>query len=392
MSVETPGSQSALREANRRRVLRAIRAAGSLTQAEIARATGLSAATVSNIVRMLRDDGTVVVTPISRGRRAQSVSLATATGMAIGVELGTSHIRAAVSDMAHRIHAEECIPYDVAHSASRSLRRVEWLVSTLLRQVRFDRSRVRGVGVAVPGPVAAGTGQMVAATLMPNWRGVDIVGDLSDRLGMPVKVINDAHASALGEMVAGAGRRLTDLVYLKLSSGVGAALILNGELYTGIGGFAGELGHITVNENGRICRCGNRGCLETVVGGPYLLDLLPRQNGEQPPTLRTLVDAALAGDLGSRRVIADAGRAVGSVAAILCNLLNPQRIIVGGELAEAGNVLLAPLRETLARQTLPNSADLVQVVPAEVGGRAAVIGALAVVVRSVEPGDDLVNP
>ncbi len=393
MAGETPGSQSALREANQRRLLRAISSAGSMTQAQIARTTGLSAATVSNIVRELRDLGMVTVSPTSSGgRRAQSVSLARGTGLAVGVHVTASHLRAAICDMAYDVLAEERIPYDVTQSPERGMRRAEWLVATLIRQARVDRTKIRGVGVAVPGPIEERTGRLSAGTVLTTWQGVDIAAELSRRVGMRVQVANDAHAAALGESIWGAGRDVPDLAYLKLSSSVGAALVINGKVYQGYGGLAGEFGHITVNEQGRICRCGNRGCLETVVGGPYLLELLPVDPGQPRPTLERLVAAALDGDLGSRRVIADAGRAVGAAAAVLCNLLNPQRLVVGGELAGAGELLLGPIQEALVRQALPAAVRMVEVVPAELAGSAAVRGALAAVVRSATPLGDAERP
>jgi predicted NBD/HSP70 family sugar kinase/biotin operon repressor len=393
MAGDTPGSQSALREANQRRLLRALSSAGSMTQAQIARTTGLSAATVSNIVRELRDLGMVTVSPTSSGgRRAQSVSLARGTGLAVGVHVTASHLRAAICDMAYDVLAEERIPYDVTQSPERGIRRAEWLVATLIRQARVDRTKIRGIGVAVPGPIEERTGRLGAGTVLATWQGVDIAAELSRRVGMRVQVANDAHAAALGESIWGAGRGIPDLAYLKLSSSVGAALVINGKVYKGYGGLAGEFGHITVNEQGRICRCGNRGCLETVVGGPYLLELLPVDPGQPRPTLERLVAAALDGDLGSRRVIADAGRAVGAAAAVLCNLLNPQRLVVGGELAGAGELLLAPIQEALVRQALPAAVRMVEVVPAELADSAAVRGALAAVVRSATPLGDAERP
>lgn len=385
MTVDTPGSQSALREANQGRVIRAVRSAGALTQAEIARTTGLSAATVSNIVRELRSAGMLVVTPTSSGgRRARSVSLAKVTGLIVGVEIGAARLHAVLCDHEHDILAEETIAYDSAQSVERALRRTEWLVTTVLRQARVDRSAVRGVGVGVPGPIDAGSGRVTAPALVPAWAGADIAGLLGSRLGLPVQAGNDANAAALGELLWGAGRGVSDLVYLKLSGGIGAALVLRGEVYPGAAGFAGEIGHITVDDQGRICRCGNRGCLETLVGGPYLLDLLNHPGrGAGAPSLGTLVDAALAGDLGCRRVIADAGRAVGAVTAMLCNVLNPRRVIVGGELAAARDLLLDPIREALGRQTLPSAAALVGVVPAELGERATALGAVAMVERTL---------
>jgi predicted NBD/HSP70 family sugar kinase len=382
MTVDTPGSQSALREANQRRVIHAVRSAGALTQAEIARTTGLSAATVSNIVRELRSVGTLMVTPTSSGgRRAQSVSLARATGLIVGVEIGLSDLRALLCNHEHDVLAEETIPYDAAPSVERSLRRTEWLVSTLLRQARVDRTSVRGIGVGVPGPVDAATGEIAGPAHLPAWQGTDIAVELGDRLELPVHVDSDVNAAALGELVWGAGRGVSEMIYLRLSGAVGAALVLRGDIYSGAAGFAGEIGHLTVDEQGRICRCGNRGCLETVVGGASLVDLLPPGRSGAVPSLRTLIEAARAGDLGSRRVVADAGRAVGAAAAMLCNVLNPRRVVVGGDLADAGDLLLNPLRETLLRQTLPSAAAVVEVIPAELGERAIALGAVAVVQR-----------
>lgn len=382
MTLDTPGSQSALREANQRRVIHAVRSAGALTQAEIARTTGLSAATVSNIVRELRSVGTLMVTPTSSGgRRAQSVSLARATGLIVGVEIGLSHLRALLCNHEHDVLAEETIPYDAVPSVERSLRRTEWLVTTLLRQARVDRTSVRGVGVGVPGPFDAVTGEIAAPAHLPAWRGTDIAAELGDRLELPVHVDSDVNAAALGELVWGAGRGVSEMIYLRLSGAVGAALVLRGDIYAGAAGFAGEIGHLTVDEQGRICRCGNRGCLETVVGGASLVDLLPPGRSGAVSSLRTLIEAARAGDLGSRRVLVDAGRAVGAAAAMLCNVLNPRRVVVGGDLGDAGDLLLNPLRETLLRQTLPSAAAVVEVIPAELGERAIALGAVAVVQR-----------
>jgi predicted NBD/HSP70 family sugar kinase len=390
MMAETPGSQSALREANQRRVIRAVRSAGSLTQAEIARSTGLSAATVSNIVRELRSLGTVTVTPVSSGgRRAQSVAMARITGLLVGVEIGAARLRAVLCDHEHTVLAEESIPYDAAQSVERGLRRTEWLVETVLRQARVDRRAVRGVGVGVPGPVDASRGEVGTPAGLPAWQGARVAAELRDGLDLPVFVANDANAAALGELLWGAGVGVSDLAYLKLSTGIGAALIVGGGLYSGADGFAGEIGHITVDEHGRICRCGNRGCLETLVGGAHLVDLLPGRPGSAADLI-TLVRAAVEGDLGCRRVIADAGRAVGAVAAMLCNVLNPRRIVVGGELAQAGDLLLNPIRDTLARQALPASTGRVSVLPAALGERATALGAVAVVeqvlARAAEAG------
>ena len=387
VSMPTPGSQSALRRSNQLRVLRAIRQAGTPTQAEIARLTGLSPATVSNIVRELREDGTVVVSPTSAsGRRAQSVSLARPVGVSVGVDIGVSHLRVALSDLGDRVVAEETIAYDVAASAERGIRRTVWLVETLLNQTRVDRSQVIGVGVSVPGPVDAATGAIDSATILPGWAGARPAEELRARLGLPVHLDNDANLGALGELVGGAGQGCSHLVYLQLSNGVGAGIVADGRLYRGAGGIAGEIGHITVDARGPICRCGNRGCLETLVGGPYLLQLLPRPVGkEPPPTLRSVIASALAGDPGCRRILADAGRAVGNGVAILANLFNPRLVIIGGELARAGDLLVQSIRQSAEQGAIPSAVRGLQVVRGKLGERAQVVGALALAATAAQP-------
>lgn len=385
MSLDTPGSQSSLHRANLERVLRAVRMAGSLTQAEIARSTGLSAATVSNIVRELKESGTVVVTPTSSGgRRARSVSLSADAGIVVGVDFGHTHLRVAIGNLAHRVLAEESEPIDVDVSAADGFDRAETLVGRLLAQTGFRTDKVIGVGLGVPGPIDVETGAIGSTAILPGWTGVEPGRELSSRLGVPVHVDNDANLGALGELVWGAGRGLSDLAYIKVASGVGAGLVISGQIYRGPGGTAGEIGHITLDESGPVCRCGNRGCLETFVGSRYLLNLLNASHGPGLSIPR-IVQLAQRGDLGCRRVIADVGRQIGTGVANLCNLLNPRRVILGGDLAEAGELLLSPLRESVARYAIPSAARQLSVVPGTLGGRAEVLGALALVMS--EMGD-----
>ena len=171
---------------------------------------------------------------------------------------------------------------------------------------------------------------------------------------------------------------MSDLVYVKVSSGIGAGLILGGRLYRGGGGMAGEIGHVLVEPEGAVCRCGNRGCLETAAATGALLHMLRRSHGDL--SVGEMLALARAGDLGCRRVIADAGRVVGSVAAFVFNLLNPQRLVVGGDLAEAGDLLLDGVRESLRLAALPAAADGADVVAGVLGERAQVLGALALAV------------
>ncbi|MEU6930997.1 ROK family transcriptional regulator [Streptomyces sp. NPDC046385] len=383
--METPGSQSSLHRANLERVVRAVRMAGSLTQAEIARATGLSAATVSNIVRELKDGGTVDVTPTSAGgRRARSVSLSGDAGIVIGVDFGHTHLRVAVGNLAHQVLAEEAEPLDVDASAAEGFDRAEQLVTRLIAATGIGRDKVVGVGLGVPGPIDVSSGTLGSTSILPGWSGINPADELSARLGVPVHVDNDANLGALGELVWGSGRGVKDLAYIKVASGVGAGLVIDGRVYRGPGGTAGEIGHITLDESGPVCRCGNRGCLETFTAARYVLPLLQSSHGPGL-TMERVVQLAREGDPGCRRVIADVGRHIGSGIANLCNLLNPSRVILGGDLAEAGELVLAPIRDSVSRYAIPSAARQLSLAQGALGGRAEVLGALALVLS--EMGD-----
>jgi predicted NBD/HSP70 family sugar kinase len=383
--METPGSQTSLHRANLERVVRAVRMAGSLTQAEIARSTGLSAATVSNIVRELKEGGTVEVTPTSAGgRRARSVSLSGDAGVVIGVDFGHTHLRVAVGNLAHQVLAEESEPLDVDASAAQGFDRAEQLVKRLIGATGISQDKVIGVGLGVPGPIDVESGRLGSTAILPGWQGINPSEELSGRLGVPVYVDNDANLGALGELVWGAGRGVKDLAYIKVASGVGAGLVIDGRVYRGPGGTAGEIGHITLDESGPVCRCGNRGCLETFTAARYVLPLLMPSHGADL-TMERVVGLARDGDPGCRRVIADVGRHIGSGVANLCNLLNPSRVVLGGDLAEAGELVLGPIRDSVSRYAIPSAARHLSVLPGALGGRAEVLGALALVLS--EMGD-----
>jgi predicted NBD/HSP70 family sugar kinase len=173
-----------------------------------------------------------------------------------------------------------------------------------------------------------------------------------------------------------------DLAYIKVASGVGAGLVVDGRIYRGPGGTAGEIGHITLDEAGPVCRCGNRGCLETFTAARYVLELLRGSHGDQL-TIPKMVQLGREGDPGCRRVIGDVGRHIGMGVASLCNLLNPSRVVLGGDLAEAGELVLGPIRESVSRYAIPSAAQRLSVMPGALGARAEVLGALALVLSEL---------
>ncbi|MFI2755154.1 ROK family transcriptional regulator [Cellulomonas sp. P22] len=355
----------------------AVQQRGSLTQVELAGVTGLSPATVSNIVKELTGVGILHTAPTSRsGRRAQQVTLARNLGLVAGVHFGTRSLRVALADVAHRIVAEQRMPLPPDHRADAGLERAALLLTEMVEQVGASMSEVLAVGVGVPAPVDVRTGQVSTLGMLRGWDGVAVPKVLENRLGVPVFVDNDANLGAFAEVRLGAARGRDNVVYLRVSHGVGGGLVLNGELFHGRSGTAGEIGHVTIDDNGPICRCGNRGCLETFVGAPVLLAMLQASHGNL--TLPDVISRAHEGDPGCRRVIFDAGQHLGVAAANVCNLFDPELVVVGGRLAEAGAILLDPLRTVLGQRTVPSTAGPVKVVASELGAEAEVRGALAI--------------
>jgi predicted NBD/HSP70 family sugar kinase len=217
-------------------------------------------------------------------------------------------------------------------------------------------------------------GEISRSGLMRGWDGVSIADLMHRRIKRPVFVDNEANLGALAEFRLGAARGRSNAVYLRVGQGIGAGLIMNGAVYRGFASGAGEVGHMTIDEHGPLCRCGNRGCLEALAGGPAIIEGLRESNG--PLKLKDVVVHAIAGDPICIRAIADAGRQVGIAAANVCNLLAPQRIVVGGELARAGELFLGPLRHSLERSVVMDTDRVADVVQGQLGDRAELMGAV----------------
>jgi len=383
------GSLEALRERNRLRVIDALRRTGTATRSELAQSTGLSRTTIATLLAELQARGLVVATPegesrpAARGRPPALLRLDASAGAALGVDFGHRHVRVAVADLSSTLLAEAAAPVDVDANADEALELATTLAERVLADAGVDRGRVVGVGMGLPGPVDRRRRVINSATILPGWVGRHPAADLEERLGLQVEVDNDANLGALGEHRFGAGRDVSDAVYVKLATGIGSGLILRGALHRGATGIAGELGHVQVQADGVVCNCGGRGCLQTVASVPTLLASARAAHGPAL-TLGGLLDLVAQGDFGARRIVGEAGRAVGRVLSDLCNLVNPEAIIVGGDLGAAGEPLLAGIREAIDRHALPGAAEAVEVRAATLGERAEVLGALALVITDTE--------
>jgi len=384
--MATAGSLEALRELNRLRVIDALRQRGTASRSEIARQTGLSRTTVTTLVNDLQARGLVVEQPLleihGRGRPPTLLRLDPSVGAVVGIHFDHRHLRVAVADLSSTVLAEHWQDHDVDRAAEEALDAAADLVEVVLGEAGIERSRVVGAGAALSGPVSR-DGTVGSTVILPGWEGLNAVDELTRRLDLQVAVDNDANLGALAEVSFGAGRGMSDVIYVMVSSGVGAGIVIDGRLHRGVTGLAGELGHVRVRAEGAVCRCGNRGCLETVASTDAVLSLLRPTHG-QDLGIRGLVELLDGGDAAAVRVVNDAGREIGRVIAGLCNVLSPAGVIVGGDLGVIAEQLMAGIREALDRYALPTVRAGIELRAGVLGERAEVLGALALVIGDTD--------
>jgi predicted NBD/HSP70 family sugar kinase len=386
MAKNGDGTLGWLRHRNRQRVVTVLRTQGRISQADIARATGLSRTTVSTVVGELKELGLVSYAdgkgPQPRGGRpAVQLVLQNPEQVVVGIDFGHSHVAVALADLGHNVLAERRWDLDVNNRAVTALDTAARMFEELRAELGVELRNVIGAGIGIPGPVDRVRGKAGSATILPGWVDLRIAAEMTERLGLPVEIENDANLGALAELTWGAGKDCSNFAYIKAATGIGAGIVIEGRLLRGASGTAGEIGHTTLDEGGPLCYCGNRGCLETVASGPAILHLVGPVGGETL-TLARLVELALNGDLRCRRAISDAGREIGVAIAGLCNLINPERVIVGGLLSKTGEVLLQPLRESIGRHAIQAAAESVDVRAAVFVERAELLGSLALALLS----------
>ncbi len=389
---------SLMREMNRSLILSVIRQERAVSRAAIARHTNLSRSTVSHIIADLLKEHLVAEVGQGQstgGRRPILLSFNDRAGFIVGVDLGATHILVLVTDLSGEVVVRDESMFSVSAGPEAGLQSIVESVRRCLRQAGAGMETVLGMGLGVPGPLDYAHGRVVSPPIMPGWHGVALRDRLEQALGIPVYVDNDANLAALGERWRGIGRGHANLAFIKVGTGIGCGLLLDGNLYRGEIGSAGEIGHVTIDENGPPCKCGSYGCLESMAGGSAIaLRAQQAVRAGQDTSLSTIQPlealtardvalAARAGDTLAKQLFAEAGRHIGVALASLANLLNPGLIIVGGGVAQAGDILLKPVRETLRLRALPSVARTTQVVQSTLGRDATAMGAVRLALQEV---------
>lgn len=368
-------------------MLEAIRLANGVTRSELHRVIGLSRSAVAEAVQGLIDDRLVVeqVSPprgkgAGAGRPAAVLLPRADTGLVVGLDLGHAHVAAAVADGSGTVLGQRRVGLDVDHRPTEAFDAAAALTGELLAEVDRRVEDVRAVAAGVPTPLDLRTGRPVRYPVLAGWPGINPADELEQRLRRPVTLGNDADMGALGELRYGAARGLRDFVYVKVSAGVGASIVLDREVRRGATGLAGEIGHIRLSERGgRPCRCGNSGCLETVLSTNVIEGRFRELVSAATDAVFPLRDST--GDPAIATYIREAGRTLGRALADLSNWINPEGIVIGGVLGTAGAPAAEAVLDGLSRYTSPMLRASLAIHTAELGLRSELMGAVAVACR-----------
>jgi len=375
-------------EAPSGRLVRGLAAFGAATAGQLVKSTGLGRSTVSTLLSELRDAGIVIDVDAKTGgfgRPSQLLSLDPALGRCAGVLLGLGEIRIVICDLTHAVLSDVWIEIERDYTPEQAADQVRDSLTVQCEALGLAIRDLLGVGVAISAPLSH-EGKVLNGDVLPTWCGVDIAEIFSTRLDCPLHAENESHCGALAEMTWGAAVGEKDFVLYKFDLGVGGAIVRDGTVYRGVSGSAAEFGHIVLDPNGSLCRCGNRGCLQTYVGGYHLVRHAEAFSA-QPVTIDQFTERAREGRLGYRRLIEDAAEKAGWGMGITSSILNPPLFIVAGKLATAGPAFLEPLQRSFERHTLPQPADVPGIrfprftVARFLGNDDTVMGAVALVLR-----------
>lgn len=306
----------------------------------------------------------------------------------IGIDVGGTNVKIALVDEKGKIKYSNSVPTRAEMGYEYTVNNIKQAIYDLLKETKLEPKNIEGIGFGFPGQVDYKSGIVRLAPNIPGWVDVPIAKLIEDEFHIPTRVDNDVRCAALGELNFGAGKGCENLICITVGTGIGSGLIVNGKLVRGASNAAGEIGHIKIQMNdGPICGCGDTGCLEAFASGPSIVAMAEdyirggkstkfrEMANSNPITPYIVCEAAKAGDPVAKRIFTIMGEYIGIGMASVVNLLNPEKIIVGGGVADAGEILMTPLKETLKKRAMKIAGEAVEVVPAQLGNTAGVIGA-----------------
>ena len=368
-------------------MLALIRDAEGTTRAELVARTGLARSTVAQRLDQLFAHGLLREAGESEstgGRPPMTFAFNDDAGVVLAADLGATHARLAVTNLGGRVLAEEAGEERIASGPEQVLEWTDERFHVLLREAGRRDEDVRGIGIGVPGPVEHATGRPRNPPIMPGWDGYPVPERFADRYNVPVLVDNDVNIMALGEHWT-QWRSVDHLLYVKVATGIGCGVVVDGLIHRGADGAAGDIGHIRVAApmaEEVTCACGNVGCLEALASGRAMAERL-RAEGFEAADSRAVVELARAGEAAAVRLVRESGRLIGEVLAASVNFFNPSVIVIGGDVAQAQEQLLAGIREVVYQRSLPLATRHLRIVRSQLADRAGVIGAAVMVIERV---------
>ncbi|MDW6022588.1 ROK family transcriptional regulator [Mesorhizobium sp. BAC0120] len=374
------------------RIVRVLSERGALSGTQIAKILGLAKSTVSMTLAELRKAGMVVdgAAPVANrssgaGRPATAVMLNPEAGTVVGLLIGLEHIQLIVADVSHAVLADKKVELEVDFSPDAAMAIVQRLVREAYEELGISTDTMLGVGVAIGGPVNPTNGRLMRAGAIPTWEGVDVYSLFEAALERPIYADNVSKCWAIAEMMWGAAHGIEDFVYMLVDLGVAGAIVSRGHLIDGVAGAAGEFGHMTIDPQGDLCRCGNRGCLELYAGFKAATTMASKRFG-RPMGIMDVIALARKGDVGCRRLIEDTAEMAGRGLAMVGAAVNPGLILIGGRLAMAGSMFFDPLEASFDKYSLVKRHDVApeartRIVPAKMLENGACMGAVGLVLR-----------
>jgi len=371
-----------------------IRTHSGLTKGDLVTYTEYSRTKITGCVDTLLQKKFIVEnneTEYSGGRRSRSYSINGKLGLVAGVDIGATSIDLAVADLSRKVLIRYSEAALVREGPIKILGRVCTILEKMILENGFTPEDVLAIGMGIPGPVDFVHGVVISPPIMPGWDRYPIIQTVSQWFpSANIVVDNDVNVMALGEIHAGNGRGVENLIFVKIGTGIGAGIICNGQIYRGASGCAGDIGHISVSKSGPMCHCGNKGCLESLASGPAMAEraLIAAQAGKSSIlmeryaangnrlTAEDIGYGAREGDQLSIEIIRESGEMVGDVLASLVNFYNPEMIVIGGGVSNLGNLLLSSIRQAVLHRSLPLSTRNLDIVFSAIGPDAGVIGAV----------------
>lgn len=377
------GSLSSLRQANVNQVLRVLQRFGGMTQIELADATNLSTATISSIVREQTKEGKVETKSVSRnGRHALYVTLAQEGGIAAGISIGTLDLRIVLGDSSGSVLSERQMPLPPRHQPDTTVIRALELLREMVELIGSELADLKQITIALPAPIDL-NGDVPVPEIMNGWYSKEIADRFERGTGIRPVIENDANMACIAQVHDDPELRAQDVVYVSAGYEVGGALLINGKLFKGQSGLAGEFGHVQVDPTGVVCTCGRRGCLNTVASASHLIALLRPSRGEM--SLRDLVADAKRGDLVCMRLIEDAAAQIAHAVEPVVTAFDPGAVIVGGTLAQVGDGFLIAFSQALNKVMFPVLSDR-RVLLGQYGDEAVALGSMYSAVNRIIMG------